>query len=312
VIKLAKLVWEFVKTDFDPIPYSFILLWATFLLVLNYNFNIENSIIDMLPTNGARFIGYFILYSVSYYVAVIIRCRFKSDYSSLKNKRFWIISLAGLFVFSSDSGFVFHQYLVNWINPTTPLNGFTYSLLSNGTEFISIALPLFILNTFIIQNRNENLGVNKKEIDIKPFFWILAIITPFIFFSAYESGLNNYYPTFRYHGVAAAWGISKWIPIGLYELLYGLDFFNVELCFRGFFVIGMTAVLGQEAVIPMAVFYCTIHFGKPGAEAISSLFGGYILGAITYQTRSIWGGVIVHIGLAWMMELSAFVVKGLL
>ena len=83
----------------------------------------------------------------------------------------------------------------------------------------------------------------------------------------------------------------------------------VELMFRGFFVIGMSSVLGREAVVPMAVFYCTIHFGKPEAEAISSLFGGYLLGAIAYQTRSIWGGVIVHIGLAWMMELVAFFVK---
>jgi membrane protease YdiL (CAAX protease family) len=83
----------------------------------------------------------------------------------------------------------------------------------------------------------------------------------------------------------------------------------VELCFRGFFVIGMSSILGREAVVPMAVFYCTIHFGKPGLEAVSSLFGGYILGAVTYQTRSIWGGVIVHMGLAWMMELAAYLSK---
>ena len=140
---------------------------------------------------------------------------------------------------------------------------------------------------------------------------MLALIAPFVFFSAFESGLNNYYPTYRYSSVARSLGISPWLPAAAYEFLYGLDFFNVELTFRGFFVIGMATVLGREAVVPMAVFYCTIHFGKPAVEAISSIFGGYILGAIAYQTRSIWGGVIVHIGLAWMMELAAFVAKGM-
>jgi hypothetical protein len=54
----------------------------------------------------------------------------------------------------------------------------------------------------------------------------------------------------------------------------------------------------------MAVFYCAIHFGKPMAECISSFFGGIILGVITYNTRTIWGGVIVHLGIAWLMEIG--------
>lgn len=312
MIKLAKLIWEFIKADFHPVQYFSILLWAITLLILNRFFNIENGIIDKLPINGARFIGYMLLYSIAYYITFFISCLCRRNYSILKSKKFWFLSLAGLVAFSSDSGFVVHQYLVDTINPSTQLKGFVYSLLSNGIGFATITLPLFLINKFVIENREENLGVNSHEINLKPFFWILALITPLIFFSALESDLNNYYPTFRYHGVADAWGVSKWIPVALYELLYGLDFFNVELFFRGFFVIGMTALLGRQAVIPMAVFYCTIHFGKPGLEAVSSLFGGYLLGAITYQTRSIWGGVIVHIGLAWMMELSAFVVKSLI
>jgi hypothetical protein len=59
------------------------------------------------------------------------------------------------------------------------------------------------------------------------------------------------------------------------------------------------------------VLYCTLHFGKPMGEAVSSVFGGYILGVVAYETRSIWGGVIVHIGIAWMMEIIAFAQKSL-
>jgi hypothetical protein len=41
-------------------------------------------------------------------------------------------------------------------------------------------------------------------------------------------------------------------------------------------------------------------------EAVSSIFGGYILGVIALQTRSIWGGILVHVGIAWMMEAIAW------
>jgi hypothetical protein len=44
-------------------------------------------------------------------------------------------------------------------------------------------------------------------------------------------------------------------------------------------------------------------------ELISSFFGGSLLGIIAYYSRSIVGGIIVHVGIAWMMELGAFISK---
>ena len=38
------------------------------------------------------------------------------------------------------------------------------------------------------------------------------------------------------------------------------------------------------------------------AEAISSFWGGLLLGIIAFNTGSIWGGLIVHLGIAWLME----------
>ena len=65
--------------------------------------------------------------------------------------------------------------------------------------------------------------------------------------------------------------------------------------------------VGKDAILPMAVFYCTIHFGKPIGECISSFFGGLLLGIITFNTRSIIGGLIVHLGIAWLMELGGYI-----
>ena len=74
---------------------------------------------------------------------------------------------------------------------------------------------------------------------------------------------------------------------------------------------GLAQILGRHAVLPMAVIYCFLHTGKPPGEAISSIFGGYILGVIAYETKSIWGGIIVHVGIAWMMEVIGFTQKAL-
>ena len=92
-----------------------------------------------------------------------------------------------------------------------------------------------------------------------------------------------------------------------YELSYGLDFLSIELFFRGLLVIGLVRYAGEKAILPMAAFYCTIHFGKPLGECITSFSGGLALGVLAYRTRSILGGLIVHLGLAWMMEVGGWV-----
>ena len=92
----------------------------------------------------------------------------------------------------------------------------------------------------------------------------------------------------------------------LYELSYGSDFFTIEFFFRGFLILAFAKWVGKDAILPMAVFYCTIHFGKPLGECISSFFGGIILGVITFHSQSIYGGLMVHLGIAWLMELGGW------
>jgi hypothetical protein len=92
----------------------------------------------------------------------------------------------------------------------------------------------------------------------------------------------------------------------LYELSYGSDFLSIELFFRGFLVLAFMKYAEIDVLLPMAVFYCTIHFGKPLGECISSFWGGLILGIVTYNTRTIYGGLIVHLGIAWLMELGGY------
>ncbi len=92
----------------------------------------------------------------------------------------------------------------------------------------------------------------------------------------------------------------------IFETAYACDFITIELFFRGFLVVSLGAIMGKQCVLPIALFYFSIHLEKPMVEAISSFFGGVILGVIAYNSKSIWGGWVVHVGIALLMELFAF------
>jgi membrane protease YdiL (CAAX protease family) len=96
-------------------------------------------------------------------------------------------------------------------------------------------------------------------------------------------------------------GHQRWRYV-VYELCYGFDFVSIEFFFRGFLILSLMKICGTHCIIPVACFYCTIHLGKPMGEAISSFWGGLLLGIISYNTGSVWGGLVVHLGIAWLME----------
>ena len=98
----------------------------------------------------------------------------------------------------------------------------------------------------------------------------------------------------------------KLFAVFVFQLCYGTSFVSVEVFFRGFLIYAFSKSLGGHAVLPMAVSYAYLHFGKPISEAISSIFGGYLLGIIAYYSRNVWGGIIIHMGVAWSMELFGY------
>ena len=80
-------------------------------------------------------------------------------------------------------------------------------------------------------------------------------------------------------------------------------------CFNAatiFLIFAFLRTLGGYAVLPMIATYAVLHFGKPLTEAVSSVFGGYLLGILSYNTRSVWGGIMIHMGIAWLMELFGY------
>jgi membrane protease YdiL (CAAX protease family) len=136
---------------------------------------------------------------------------------------------------------------------------------------------------------------------------MLLIMIPLIAAASTQPDFQAMYPKLKLITTASTIDKLSWWKKLLFELSYGSDFISIELFFRGFLILAFIKWAGKDAILPMACFYCTIHFGKPLGECISSYFGGMILGIVVYNTRSIFGGLMVHLGIAWLMEIGGYI-----
>jgi hypothetical protein len=181
-----------------------------------------------------------------------------------------------------------------------------YKVIINLIGIFTVLIPLFAIYFLYDRKEGHYYGLIPKRFNYRPYFQMLLIMLPIMIAASFLPSFMKQYPMYKTSPAHTAMGIPEWLTVLIYEFAYGFDFVTVEFLFRGFMVIGMTHILGRHSILAMAVTYCFLHTGKPLGEAISSIFGGYLLGVIAYETRSIWGGIIVHVGIAWMMELIGF------
>ncbi|MFN8341313.1 MAG: CPBP family intramembrane glutamic endopeptidase [Cyclobacteriaceae bacterium] len=295
-----------VRKDFHAGYYLTVALFLAVALYINYTLDLENSIIDIYAGQPRRVPMYFALYGVTYFIACLITFFFNGFPVGRDRKRFILYALFGVGVLSLSSGWPYTLAVLQWIGYKDNYYAWSYQIANNIMGLLRVAVPLLLFAWWVLPERSEKLGLNAHHLDLKPYSILLLLVLPLVIIASFEPGFARYYPVYQQHAPVQQ-DYPAWVPMVLYEIGYGLDFVDVELMFRGFFVIGMGSVIGRHAILPMAVLYCSLHFGKPVGEAISSIFGGYLLGLIAYYTRNIWGGIMVHIGLAWMMETVAWI-----
>jgi membrane protease YdiL (CAAX protease family) len=125
----------------------------------------------------------------------------------------------------------------------------------------------------------------------------LAVLPAVVIASRTES-FRSTYPFYRHANRSQ---LDLWI----WQVLYAVQFLSLEFFFRGFLLQGLRRALGANAIFVMIVPYCMIHFGKPMAETAGAIGAGLILGTLAMRTRSIWGGVLIHVGVATTMDVLA-------
>lgn len=309
-----KKIWKFlvnhVREDFHPAQYTWTALFLILCLTLNYYFDFEDNYLET-KSGFNKLICYLAFYGVPYFTAVLIFAITRKRKDIFLQPSFWIKSIFGITLMSLDSSV---PYLIEIVDYFVPPGAqyWAFKVAVNGISFLTVFLPIVIFYYCFDQREKHRYGLNAQKFDARPYFTMLLIMLPLIIAASFNGAFMRQYPMYKLSNAHIALGVPEWVTVAGYEIAYGLDFVTVEYLFRGFFVLAMAGILGRSAVITMAVLYCVLHFGKPAGEAMSSIFGGYILGVVAYETKSVWGGIIVHMGIAWMMEIVAFTKKMLM
>lgn len=268
--------------------------------------NFEDDIIDgMFRGKLIYYLLFFLFYCFAYFGTVFICILYTKDWDWLRNRQFWLISTIGIAIISFDIGFYWDIDFVRWALPSE-LYYFGARCFDRLVSLFTNVLPLFILWKFTQEPKGHFYGLTLKGGTLKPYFLMIGLMLPLLIWASFQPDFLAQYPTYRDYGATRFLEVPEWVTILIYEISYGTDFISVELFFRGFLVLGFVSIIGKKAILPMAVLYCFVHFGKPFGEALSSFFGGYILGVVAYYTRNIFGGLIVHLGIAYLMEVLAF------
>jgi hypothetical protein len=136
----------------------------------------------------------------------------------------------------------------------------------------------------------------------KNLWYLLLVLVPIWGVAVGQPSMLAAYPKAAFlHAIPMPTLLSHWY-YPAFETSYGVDLFSMEFFFRGFLILGLLRICKGHGVIPAALFYCMVHFGRPMAECISSFFGAILLGSVALETRSIFVGVALHLCLAWGLE----------
>ncbi len=301
---ILKYIKEFYTKEFNWIYFAIICCMLGTIIYLNYWHGLEKKYVANGRTRWMSFFLYYLMYLIPFALAFVVQLIFLKDHSYIKNYWFWLIIFLAPAFFSFRVNFDFHE---SWV--TTKWRGVDQSFYLQSINWIVrvfvLLIPVFLI--WFLKDRNNQPFYGTKPLDnLSPYLIMLAIMIPLIALASTQSDFLETYPKAKIlNNIPTKTWLDKWRYL-FFELSYGFDFVSIEFFFRGFLVLALVQICGPHCIIPIACFYCTIHLGKPMGEAISSFFGGMLLGIITLNTGSIWGGLIVHLGIAWMMEIGGW------
>lgn len=303
--QLYSAVTDFVNNDFSWPIYGLTMLFLTCAMFVNYSSSIDINLFEIRSGFLPRLGYYGFLFGGTYFATALI-ASVGAKKNFLKDWRFWV--LGGLFVFIAT---VPKLHILKLID----VRAYNFSL----HEMVFVSKCHFFVHQMIISLAGLGLiklffhkwakieyGFRADWKTLKPYFFVLAIVAPLIIVASFFPDFQKAYPQYKPWNYAAVFDLSIMQQAFIFEPSYATGFVAVEAIFRGALAITMVQIMGSRAVLAMASFYCVFHFGKPAGEAVGAFFGGYALGVLAIHSRSVFGGLIVHLGVAMLMETMGY------
>lgn len=177
-----------------------------------------------------------------------------------------------------------------------------------GTRVVGyVVVPLPLWKLLFPKDRLLDMGFRTRG--FLSHLWIygvcLAAVLPAMALVASQPDFGTYYPFYKASS-------RSWFDFLIWEGIYFLQFLGLEAFFRGWIVGALRPSMGSSAIFAMAVPYCMIHYGKPYLEANGAIVAGVVLGSLAMRTRSIYAGFLVHITVAFLMDILALWRRGAL
>lgn len=167
-----------------------------------------------------------------------------------------------------------------------------------GTFTLWVLVPWALAAALGFKARDLGLGWQGLHRKWWLYALLLALVAPAVLWASTRDSFTQTYPMLKPE-YCEQWG---WRILLAWWALYGLQFFAVEFFFRGFLLFTLEPKFGLGAIAVMVVPYTMIHYHKPMPEALGAIVAGTVLGWMALRSRSIWGGLGVHLAVAIGMD----------
>ncbi len=291
----------FIRKDFLLAKYLYALVLAVSVIVAQTVFDFYGHFLSSSYDDGTSMIRIPLVYITMYFLVLVPSLAMHHELWRLRRWQVWVFPVMLLFIDGGGQGF---HYYIGWADEL----GFwvkdkQYLQLVGSFLFRSMFIVLMLC---VFRKLTEGhfgiFGLKRSSKYLRVYALIYVLLIPLFLYVSFTPQFLNYYPKMNIAYFDGALGWDRWQLIGLFEIFYANDFIGVEGMFRGALVIGLSRWLGCRAVLPMALTYMCIHLGKPDLELCSSVIGGYILGILAWRTHHLWGGLIIHLGIAMFFE----------
>lgn len=306
--KIIGYIIDYQRKHFDAKLYLSIALFLVAIFSFNYYYDFENDVLDQYNGQFRDWVHMFLFHGIPYLVVCMLLYAFNIKRDWIRSGRFWIMFFIGFAVLSLDRSFYGYVIFKDFFDVRDYI--FISKTVRWASSSIIVVVPLLIVYRLAETDHPRiYYGLSPRKFDFRPYLILLLLAGICVGIGSFFADIQSYYPRYQFSRgsyFAEQRDLPEIVSVLLYELAYGSDFIGVEIFFRGFLIFAFSRSLGGYAILPMVATYAVLHFGKPMTEAISSIFGGYLLGIISFNSRSVWGGIMIHMGIAWLMEVFGY------
>lgn len=304
---LYNYVRAYLKNQVNWLYFAVLVLSLSVLTAWFYSDKQHLQLIGGGANDPFRYFTNLALYGGTLCGAILLYIPFAKERSWMTKPGFWFTVLFAVCLYAFAVYCYWHK---EWIKQWTegPDEIFWLRCARDIGNIIVLGIP--VTAWWFVHDRHSQPLYGFKRTNIRPYVYLLLMMLPLIIAASFMPDFLKQYPqATKTLNVAKIEEGRVWYAI-VFEFFYGLNYVNTEFFFRGFLILVLSRWLGYGAILPVAAFYLTIHIGKPLGETISSFFGGIILGVLVLETRSIWGGILIHVGIAFAMEICAGIARG--